>query len=51
MQAQPNLGKICIIGDSHIKHLRKDIFNGSINNGNAHLKFFNGTNIRQLNIF
>ena len=51
MQAQPNLGKICIIGDSYIKHLRKDIFNGSINNGNAHLKFFNGTNIRQLNIF
>ena len=42
MRAPPSLGR-------NIKRLRKDLFNGSINNGNVHLKYFNGTNIRQLN--
>ena len=34
--------KICIIDVSHIKRVERNIFNNSIENGNAYLKSFNG---------
>ena len=38
--------KIFNVGDSHIKRVRRNIFNNSIAYGNAYLKSFNGAEVR-----
>lgn len=43
--------KICVTGDSHIRRIRKNILNNSLNNGNAYLNGFNGANIKRLDLF
>ena len=43
--------KICVIGDSHIRQIRKNILNNSLNNGRAYLNSFNGANIKRLDLF
>ena len=44
-------GKNCIVGDSHIKRIRKNIFNNSIANGNAYLKSWSEAKVRHLDHF
>ena len=41
--------KICIIGDSHIRRIKRNIFNNSLVNGRAFLNGFSGANIKRLN--
>ena len=40
--------KVCLIGDSHLKRIRKNAFNRSINNGNAYINCFSGANSKRL---
>ena len=40
--------KVCVIGDSIIKRIRRMEFNANINNATAYLKTFPGANIKQL---
>ena len=40
--------KICIIGDSHIKRIKKNVFNGSISNAKAYINCFSGANSKRL---
>ena len=37
--------KTCIVGDSHIRRIKKNLFNNSIIEGKAHLKRFSGATI------
>ena len=43
--------KTCIVGDSRIKKVRRNIVNNSIANGNAYLKYFSGAKVRHLDHF
>ena len=39
------------MGDSHIRRIKKNLFNNSINEGKAHLNSFNGATINRLDHF
>ena len=43
--------KICVVGDSHISRIKKNLFNNSVRNGKAYLSSFRGANIKRLNHF
>ena len=43
--------KTCIVGDSHIRRIKKNLFNNSINEGKAHLNSFSGATINRLDHF
>ena len=43
--------KICVVGDSHISRIKKNLFNNSIRNSKAYLNSFRGANIKRLNHF
>ena len=43
--------KTCIVGDSHIRRIKKNLFNNSITGGKAHLNNFSGANINRLDHF
>ena len=43
--------KTCIVGDSHIQRIKKNLFNNSINEGKAHLNSFSGATINRLDDF
>ena len=40
--------KICVIGDSHVRRIRKNVFNNSLNDGRAYLNGFSGVNVKRL---
>ena len=40
--------KTCIVGDSHIRRIKKILFNNSIHEGKAHSNSFSGTTINRL---
>ena len=40
--------KVCIVGDSHLRRIRKNVFNNSINDGKAFITGFSGANIKRL---
>ena len=42
---------ICIVGDSHIRIIKKNLFNNSINEGKAHLNSFSEATINRLDHF
>ena len=42
---------ICIVGNSYIKRVRRNIVSNSIADGNAYLKSFSGAKVRQINHF
>ena len=41
--------KIILVGDSHVKSIRRNLFNKSIVKGKSHIKAFSGSNAKQLN--
>ena len=41
----------CIVGNSHIRRIKRNLFNNLINEGKAHLNNFNGTTINRLDHF
>ena len=43
--------KICVVGDSHIRRIKRNLFNNSLCEGKAHLNGFNGANIKRLDHF
>ena len=43
--------KTCIVGDSHIRRIKNNLFNNSIIEGKAHLNNFSGANINRLDHF
>ena len=43
--------KICVVGDSHIRRIKRNLFNNSLYGGKAHLNCFSGTNIKRLEHF
>ena len=43
--------KTCIMGDSHIRRIKKNLFNNSINEGKAHRSSFSGATIIRLDHF
>ena len=43
--------KICIVGESYIKRVKRNIFNNSRANENVQLKYFRGAKVRYLNHF
>ena len=43
--------KICVVGDSHIKRIKKNLFNNSLCEGKMHLNGFSGANIKRLDNF
>ena len=40
--------KTCIVGDSHIRRIKKNLFNDSITEGKAHFNSFSGATINRL---
>ena len=40
--------KICVVGDSHIRRIKRNLFNNSLCEGKAHLNGFSGANIKRL---
>ena len=40
--------KICIVGDSHVKRIKRKLFNENIQNGNAYVNCFSGATIKRL---
>ena len=43
--------KTCIMGDSHIRRIKKNLFHNSINEGKAQLNSFSGATINRLDHF
>ena len=43
--------KLCIIGDSHIKRVRRNVFNNLTENGKPYLKSFRGAKVQHLHHF
>ena len=43
--------KICVVGDSHIRRIKRNLFNNSLYEGKAYLKGFNGASIKSLDHF
>ena len=43
--------KICVVGDSHIRRIKRNLFNNSLYEGKARLNGFNGANIKRLDHF
>ena len=43
--------KICVVGDSHIRRIKKNLFNNSLCEGKVHLNGFSGANIKRLGHF
>ena len=43
--------KICVVGDSHIRRIERNVFNNSLYEGKAHLNGFSGANIKRLDHF
>ena len=43
--------KICVVGDSHIRRIKRNLFNNSLCEGKAHLNGFSGANIKRLDHF
>ena len=43
--------KICVVGDSHIRRIKRNLFNNSLCEGKALLNGFSGANIRRLDHF
>ena len=43
--------KICIVGDSHIRRIKKNLFNNSIDECKAHLNSFSRATINRLDHF
>ena len=43
--------KACIAGDSHIRKIKMNLFNNSINDGKTHLNSFSGATINRLDHF
>ena len=39
---------IFMVGDSHLKHIKRNVFNKSITNGKSYFKSFSGANAKQL---
>ena len=46
-----HIKKTCIVGDSHISRIKKNLFNDSITEGKAHLNSFSGATINRLDYF
>ena len=40
--------KICVVGDSHVRRIKRNLFNNSLCEGKAHLNGFSGANIKRL---
>ena len=40
--------KICVVGDSHIKRIKRNDFNKELRHGKAFFRSFNGANAKQL---
>ena len=43
--------KICVVGDSHIRRIKRNLFNNSLCEGKAHLNGFSGASIKRLDHF
>ena len=43
--------KICVVGDSHIRRIKRNLFSNSLYEGKAHLNGFSGANIKRLDHF
>ena len=43
--------KICLVGDSHIRRIKRNPFNNSLYEGKANLNGFSGANIKRLDHF
>ena len=43
--------KMCVVGDSHIRRIKRNLFNNLLYGGKAHLNCFSGTNIKRLEHF
>ena len=43
--------KICVVGDSHIRRIERNVFNNSLYEGKAHLNSFSEANIKRLDHF
>ena len=43
--------KICVVGDSHVRRIKRNLFNNSLWEGKAHLNDFSGANIKRLDHF
>ena len=43
--------KICVVGDGHIRQIKRNLFNNSLCEGKAHLNGFSGANIKHLDHF
>ena len=43
--------KICVVGDSHIRRIKRNLLNNSLCEGKAHLNGFSGVNIKRLDHF
>ena len=46
-----HIKKTCIVGDSHTRRIKKNLFNDSITEGKAHLNSFSGATINRLDYF
>ena len=43
--------KVCIVGDSHLKRLKKKVFNTSINHAKTYISCFSGANSKRLEYY
>ena len=43
--------EICVVSDSHIKRIKRNLFNNSLYEGKVHLNSFSGANIKRLDYF
>ena len=43
--------KICLVGDSHKKRIKGNLFHNSLHEGKAHFNSFSGANIKRLDHF